>query len=67
MKTVAKAELTVVDGFKVAEDLKKENPQDFNILVNTLINYKFEDNDAILEKTGKIIKLSARRTQTNKI
>ena len=51
---------TVVDGFKVAEDLKKENPQAFNILVNTLINYKFEDNDAILEKTGKIIKLSAR-------
>ena len=51
---------TVVDGFKVAEDLKKENPKAFNILINTLINYKFEDNDAILEKTGKIIKLSAR-------
>ena len=38
---------TVVDGFKVAEDLKKENPQAFNILVNTLINYKFEDKYSI--------------------
>ena len=51
---------TIVDGFKVAEDLKKEYPEAFNILVSTLINFKFKDKDAILEKTGKIIKLSER-------
>ena len=51
---------TIVDGFKVAEDLKNENPNAFNILTNTLINFKFKDKDAILEKTGKIIKLSER-------
>jgi len=51
---------TLVDGFKVAEDLKKNNPEAYNILVNTLINFKFKDKDTILEKTGKIIKLSER-------
>ena len=51
---------TVVDGFKVAEDLKKQNPDAYNILTKTLINFKFKDKDVILEKTGKIIKLSER-------
>ena len=51
---------TIVDGFKVAEDLKNENLNAFNTLTNTLINFKFKDKDAILEKTGKIIKLSER-------
>jgi len=51
---------TLVDGFKVAEDLKKQNPEAYNILAKTLINFKFKDKDAILEKTGKIIKLSER-------
>ena len=32
----------------------------FETLSKTLINFKFKDKDAILEKTGKIIKLSER-------
>ena len=51
---------TVVDGFKVASDLKKNNPDIFETLSKTLINFKFKDKDAVLEKTGKIIKLSER-------
>ena len=51
---------TVVDGFKVASDLKKNNPDVFETLSKTLINFKFKDKDAVLEKTGKIIKLSER-------
>lgn len=51
---------TVVDGFKVASDIKKNNPDVFETLSKTLINFKFKDKDAVLEKTGKIIKLSER-------
>ena len=51
---------TVVDGFKVASDLKDKHPDVFKILSKTLINFKFKDKDAVLEKTGKIIKLSER-------
>ncbi len=51
---------TVVDGFKVASDLKDKKPEVFETLSKTLINFKFKDKDAILEKTGKIINLSER-------
>ena len=51
---------TLVDGFKVTSDLKVNNPEAFEILSKTLINFRFKDKDAILEKTGKIIKLSER-------
>lgn len=48
---------TLVDGFKVALDLKNNYPEEFNNLESTEILFKFTDNDAVLENIGKTIEL----------
>lgn len=48
---------TLVDGFKVALDLKRENPTDFKNLLNTEILFKFVDRDVVLENSGNTIEL----------
>ena len=48
---------TVVDGFAVAEYLKKNRKDLFNVLSSTKVRYRFVDKDVILENWGKIIEL----------
>ena len=48
---------TVVDGFAVAEYLKKNHKDLFKILTSTKVRYRFVDEDVILENWGEIIEL----------
>ena len=48
---------TVTDGFAVAEYLKKNHKDLFNILTSTKVRYRFVDKDIILENWGEIIEL----------
>jgi len=48
---------TVVDGFAVAEYLKKNHKDLFKILASTKVRFRFSDKDVILENWGKIIEL----------
>ena len=48
---------TVVDGFAVAEYLKKNHKDLFNTLASTKVRYRFVDKDVILENWGEIIEL----------
>jgi gamma-butyrobetaine dioxygenase len=48
---------TLVDGFKVATHLKKNNPDYFEILTKVKVNFKFTDKDVVLENKGELIEL----------
>ena len=48
---------TLVDGFTVTEDLKKENPDFYKILSEVKVRFKFIDKDVILEDWSELIKL----------
>ena len=48
---------TVVDGYAVAEYLKKNHKDLFKILSSTKVRFRFVDKDVILENWGKIIEL----------
>jgi len=48
---------TVVDGFAVAEYLKKKHKDLFSILSSTKVRFRFVDENVILENWGKIIEL----------
>ena len=48
---------TVVDGFAVAEYLKKNHKDLLKILSSTKVRFRFVDKDVILENWGKIIEL----------
>jgi gamma-butyrobetaine dioxygenase len=48
---------TLVDGFKVATYLKKNDPEYFEILTKIKVKFKFTDKDVVLENTGKLIEL----------
>jgi len=48
---------TLVDGFKVATHLRKNNPDYFEILTKIKVKFKFIDKDIILENTGELIEL----------
>ncbi len=48
---------TLVDGFTVTEDLKKENPDYYNILSKTKVRFKFIDKKVVLEDWSELIKL----------
>jgi len=48
---------TLVDGFKVATHLKKNNPEYFKILTKVKVKFKFTDKDVILENRGELIEL----------
>ena len=48
---------TLVDGFKVANHLKKNNPEYFQILTKIKVKFKFTDKDVVLENKGELIEL----------
>tara|TARA_B100000767_G_scaffold24878_1_gene21888 strand:- start:165 stop:1265 length:1101 start_codon:yes stop_codon:yes gene_type:complete len=48
---------TLVDGFNVATQLKKDNPKYFEILTKIKVKFKFTDKDVILENKGELIEL----------
>ena len=48
---------TLVDGFKVADHLKKNNPEYFEILTKIKVKFKFTDKNVILENMGELIEL----------
>ena len=48
---------TLVDGFAVAEYLKKNNYQAFDSLTTTNLRYQFQDKDIVLENWGELIEL----------
>jgi gamma-butyrobetaine dioxygenase len=48
---------TLVDGFTVTEDLKKENPDFYKILSEVKVRFKFIDKDVVLEDWSELIKL----------
>ena len=49
---------TLVDGFTVTEDLKKENPDFYKILTEVKVKFKFIDNEVILESWSSLIELN---------
>jgi gamma-butyrobetaine dioxygenase len=52
---------TLVDGFKVADYLKKNNPKYFDILTKIKVKFKFKDKDVILENMGELIELDEKK------
>ncbi len=48
---------TLVDGFTVTEDLKKENLEFYNILTSIKVRFKFIDKEVVLEDWSELIKL----------
>ena len=48
---------TVVDGFAIAQYLKKKHKDLFNVLSSTKVRFRFVDKDIILENWGEIIEL----------
>lgn len=50
---------TLVDGFKVAADLREHDPAAFDALARTPLRFHFRDTDIVLEATHTIIDLDA--------
>ena len=48
---------TLVDGFSVANYLKKKNPDLFTVLTKTKVKFRFIDKDVILENWGELIEV----------
>ena len=48
---------TLVDGFSVAESLKKNQPNFFKILTEVKVKFRFVDKDVVLENEGQLIEL----------
>ena len=48
---------TLVDGFKVASYLKKNDLDYFNVLSEIKVKFKFIDKDVVLENSGELIEL----------
>ena len=48
---------SLVDGFSVAEYIRKNNKEFYQILTKTNVNFKFTDTDVILENKSKLIEL----------
>jgi len=53
---------TLVDGFTVTEDLKKQNPKFYKILSEVKVRFKFIDKDVVLEDWSELIKLNDDKT-----
>tara|TARA_B100001250_G_scaffold391935_1_gene393289 strand:- start:1557 stop:2660 length:1104 start_codon:yes stop_codon:yes gene_type:complete len=52
---------TLVDGYTVTEDLKKENPDYYKILTRVKVRFMFIDKDVILEDWSELIKLNDKK------
>ena len=48
---------TLVDGFAVAENLKNEYPEFFEILTGVKVKFRFADKNVVLENYGELIEL----------
>jgi gamma-butyrobetaine dioxygenase len=48
-------ETTLVDGFKLAEDLRQQHPDKFRLLTETELHFHFRDLDIELEHEGPVI------------
>ena len=53
---------TLVDGYTVTEDLKKENPDFYKILSEVKVRFKFIDKEVVLEDWSELIKLNDDKT-----
>jgi gamma-butyrobetaine dioxygenase len=53
-------ESTLVDGFRVAEDLRAEEPGRFELLARTPLRFRYHDADTELEAERPVISLDAR-------
>ena len=51
-------ESTLVDGFKLAADLRAQAPEKFNLLANVPLYFHFRDASAELENEGPVIELN---------
>ena len=49
---------TLVDGYTVTEDLKKDFPKFYEILTKVKVKFKFIDKDVVLEDWSELIKLN---------
>ena len=49
---------TLVDGYTVTEDLKKERPEFYEILTKVNVKFKFIDKDVVLENWSPLIELN---------
>ena len=52
---------TLVDGFRVADDLKSKHPAQFDVLASTLVTFRFSSDDADLSCESAIIQTNSRR------
>lgn len=52
---------TLVDGFAVASDLRKNNKKYFDILSQVKVRFRFDDKDVILENWGELIELNEKK------
>jgi len=52
---------TLVDGFTVTENLKKENPDFYKILTEVKVRFKFTDKEVVLEDWSELIHLDDNR------
>ena len=50
-------ETILVDGFNVAERIRRNKPELFASLTKTLVRFRFEDENTILENRGELIEL----------
>lgn len=46
---------TLVDGFKIAADLRERAPAKFKLLAETMLHFHFQDATALLENDGPVI------------
>jgi len=53
---------TLVDGFTVTEDLKKQSPHFYKILSEVKVRFKFIDKEVVLEDWSELIKLNDDKT-----
>jgi len=51
---------TLVDGFKLAADLRAQAPEQFKLLASVLLHFHFRDATAELENEGPVIELNRR-------
>ena len=52
---------TLVDGYTVTEDLKKYNPDYYEILTKVKVRFKFIDKDVVLEDWSELIKINQQK------
>ena len=50
---------TLVDGYTVTEDLKKENPDFYGVLTDIKVKFKFIDKNVVLENWSTLIELNS--------